>query len=343
MPQSCSKGVLFVTLGSPENPFSSGIRSYLKEFLSDPRVLSIPSIFRFLLLYGIILPFRVPKVSKHYQEIWTRDGSPQIQNSQNFFHAIKKEFPDDFQCQIAFQYGTPSIQDSLDLLLQTNIQELCVIPLFPQYTSAVTGSIIETVIKTAERKPVIPKLQLIDHFFDQDFYVKSLAKKLQKALSLAPAYDCIVFSYHGIPLSHLKNTQLSDKLNDGEKKSRKGEQAECDYVSQCQQTTQRIMAYLGKTDQDVITSFQSKYGKGKWVPPYTNEILMELAEKRKKVFVVCPSFTFDCLETLYEIDIQEKESFLKKGGRTLDRLPCLNNDSVWVKKFANYIQSKFCK
>lgn len=210
MPISPSKGLLLITLGSPESPTPSATRTYLKKFLSDPHIMPLPSLLKTILLNSYILPFRAPKSANRYAKIWKTEGSPQIINSYSCLNAIKEGLPSDFDSQIAFQYSAPSIQNALNHFQSTKIQKLFILPLFPQYSYSVTGAIFDTVFDTLKEMSFTPELHFINQFYEQSFFINPIAAQVKTAL-LKKKYDAVLFSYHGIPLSHLQCSVVGPK------------------------------------------------------------------------------------------------------------------------------------
>lgn len=343
MQSSPTKGILFVTIGSPNAPTPAAVRSFLKQFLSDARVINLPSFWRFCLVYGLILPFRSKKVAQKYTEIWAPTGSPQKINSQRFLDAIQAALKGDFITSIAYQYDTPSIENEIDKMLDKGVEQLYIFPLFPQYTSAVTGSIFEAALKHLSSKSLIPEFHLISQFYQEDFYILAWVNALKKQLFDSPPYDAIVFSYHGIPFSQLNcphhSCQTDNPLTD--KKCTACQSAGSCYYHQCQSTTQQITSHFRTLSPKILTCYQSRFSKTMWLTPYLPDTLNQLAKEGcKRVLMVVPSFTFDGLETLFEVDIEEKEQFLLAGGEVLDRLSCFNDNRNWINGAAEFIQSK---
>jgi ferrochelatase len=318
-------GLLLTNLGTPKSASVADVSCYLGEFLTDKRVIDIPSLYRYLLVYGLIIPFRTRKSALAYQSIWTDRGSPLLYHSEQFIESLKKEVGLKYKIALGMRYGTPSITNAINEL--KNCESITILPLYPQYSSAATGSSIEEILRVFSTQTVIPSLTIIRDFYQHPAYISTQARLIRTHLKKD---EHILFSYHGIPERQIHksgcNTVCADICppvsvnNFG-----------C-YKAQCHQTTSLLAKELKLNPSQYTTVFQSRLGKTPWIKPYTNEVLAELsANGIKNVTVACPSFVADCLETLEEIGIRAKEEWIKLGGEQLTLIPCLNNDAHWIK------------
>lgn len=306
------RGILLINLGTPESLNKKAIRKYLAEFLADKRVIDLPLFMRYLLLYAIILPFRTPKVCEAYKSIWTKEGSPLRNHSLKLCEKMQAKLHDSDKVVIGMRYGTPSIKDAILSLKECD--KITVLPLYPQYSSAATGSSLEYVLKKISKFEVIPDLHIIRDFHKDSTYIKAQAKIIQESVS---EYEHILFSYHGIPERQLKKSNLQNPSG-------------C-YRTQCFTTTKLIAKELSLDEKKYSVGFQSRLGKTEWIKPYTDKLLEDLAKRGiKNLAIVCPSFIADCLETLEEIGIRAKEDWYAMTGGKLQVVPCLNSSELMV-------------
>lgn len=328
------KGILLINLGTPENPSPLSVAKYLREFLSDPRVITAPFIVRFILLYLFILPFRTLKTTNAYKKIWTKSGSPLLVNSLNLENKLKSKLGSKFKIELCFRYGSRSIIKSLTRL--KNCEQIIVIPLYPQYSESTTGSVIAKVKELVKQKKIQSKLNIVPDFFDNMGFIKAQAETMRHLLK---EHDYVLFSYHGLPISHIL-------IGDCKIKCRKT----CDstsqnyshcYRAQCFTTTKLLQEELGLDNNNSSLSFQSRLGKAKWIEPYTEDVLKKLRAKGvKNLLVSCPSFVADCLETLEEIGIRLKETWLNLGGSNLTVAACVNDSPLFVETIIDLSNNK---
>lgn len=332
-----STGVLLVNVGTPDAPNKKSVRKYLKEFLRDKRVVDIFWLFRFLLLYLVILPIRSKKSAKLYQKIWTSEGSPLLIWSKKCKSKLKTQLGNHYHVEIAMGYGNPSLKHGIDSLLKQNIEHIILIPLFPQYAASTTGSVIENATKYLNTKWHIPTYSIAKPFFQNDYFIQAWKERIVENLQKSNP-DFILFSYHGLPVKHLKKS-----ANEREHSScqyGKTQTQCCDvlsktnffcYRAQCFETTKLIAKASHLESHQFMSSFQSRFGRNEWIIPHTQNILPELHAKGiRKLSVACPGFVVDCLETLEEIDIRLKEEWLKLGGTELVLIKSLNDNPVWI-------------
>ncbi len=323
-------GLLLVNLGTPDSPTTADVRRYLREFLSDPRVIDIPAPVRWLLLNLVILPRRPARSAEAYRKIWTDEGSPLLVHGQNLARAVRSALPD-VDVELAMRYGSPSLQQGLERLEQAGCEEIIVFPLYPQFASSTTGSTLEAIYRTLAERWNTPSLRVVPPFYDHPAFIEALAKVGSEVLQQVQP-DHILFSFHGLPKRHLHRSS-----SDGSCLAREdccmhmhAGNRHC-YRAQCFATARALIAHLGLPDEQTTISFQSRLGAGEWIQPYTDEVLPKLAAAGvKKLAVFCPAFVADCLETLEEIGMQADETFRAAGGESLHLIPCLNAHPVWV-------------
>jgi ferrochelatase len=327
------KGVLLINLGTPDKADSKSVYAYLTQFLNDPRVVALPWLIRSLLVNLLIVPFRFRQSVHAYQQIWTEQGSPLLLNSHKLMTCLQQELGDTYHVELGMRYGKPSIASALKKL--EHCQHIVVIPLFPQYSSAATGSALEEVFCAIGKKWNIPALHIHNDFYNHPDFIRAYAEITQQKLTEQPV-EVVLFSYHGLPEIHLDKSEcraacsrqsacpmISDK------------NASC-YRAQCYETTRALATHLNLKTEQYRVSFQSRLGKTPWIKPYTDEVLTDLIQQGiKNIAVVCPSFVSDCLETLEEINIRARAQWKSLGGGEFVFVPCLNDNKTWVKALAD--------
>ena len=343
-PQSATEpktGVLIVNLGTPDAPTTPAVRRYLRQFLSDDRVIDINPLGRWLLLNLIILPFRSPKSAKAYQRVWTDEGSPLLTHGQKLAEALAEELGP-WPVRLAMRYGSPSIEQGLDELNSLGCDRLIIFPLYPQYASSTTGSTLEEVYRVLSARWNSPSIVVVPPYFDQPAFLKAFTEVAQPTLEeLKP--DHYLFSFHGLPERHViksdESAQRSHCLKaEGCCEVLTHANRNC-YRAQCVQTAHGIARELGLNREQYDISFQSRLGREPWLQPYTDKTVEALAERGvKRLAVFCPAFTADCLETIEEIGMEVKEEFEHAGGDELALVPSLNSHSSWVKAAAALIR-----
>ncbi len=335
------KSVLLVNLGSPERPETGSIRKYLKTFLSDPRVMDMPSVIRWLILYFFILPFRPGVIQEKYQKIWDEDGFLLLKNSQKLVDSLSESLGQEYTVEMGMRYSKPSISSALQRIAESGASELTIIPLFPQYASATTGSILEHIFDAIKFWTSFPQITILSQFHSHPGFVRAWAKVAEAYLKEEP--DHVLFSFHGLPEKHILNADQSGAqcLRSQECcQNLHSENHNC-YRAQCFQTARNIAKAIGIGEKDYSVSFQSRLGKAKWIEPYTSEIVEKLGSAGvQNLLVFCPSFVADCLETVEEIGGEEKERFLLSGGRKLTLVPSLNAEGIWVDALVDMIGQK---
>ncbi len=304
-----SVGILLVNLGTPEAPTTSAVRRFLKEFLSDPRVVEYPRLLWWLILNGIILTFRPSRSAAAYRKIWTDDGSPLMIHSKAIVAGIRQQLESRLtgtaNVELAMSYGEPSINASIDRLIANGARRLLVLPMYPQYSGTTTASVYDAVARKLNRLRWIPETRFINQYHDELGYIASLAASIREAWKEHGRGTMLMFSFHGVP----RSTLLS------------GDPYHC----QCQKTARLVAEALELGDDEWVISFQSRVGREEWLRPYTDETIKSLGAKGiSRLDVVCPGFSTDCLETLEEIAMQNAKFFTEAGGDRLHYIPALN-------------------
>lgn len=333
------KGVLLVNLGTPDSPEVKDVRKYLDEFLMDERVIDIPALNRTLLVKGIIVPFRSPKTAKLYKEIWDEKGSPLLYFSEVQLALVKEQLGPDYQVELAMRYQSPSIDSALAKMKAAQVESIRVLPLFPQYASASTGSVIQKVMEIVGKWPTIPPVSFVNSFHDNKLMIEAFADNAKKYQP--ETYDQILFSFHGLPERQLIKCDDSGKhcLKTPDCCARLTDVNKFCYSAQSHDTARLIAAELNIPAEKYSVCFQSRLGKEPWVQPYTSDVLRELAEKgKKRLLVFCPAFVADCLETLYEVTVEYGEEFRKLGGEEVQLVASLNDHPKWIEAMVQMIK-----
>ena len=332
------KGVLLVNLGSPKSPSESDVRIYLREFLMDGKVIDLPWLFRKMIVEFSILPQR-PKQSAHaYQSIWQEEGSPLVVISQHLMKKISEKITD-VPIELAMRYQEPSIRNGLQNLSNKGVDEVLIIPLYPQYAMSTTETVIEKCKKVQKSSFHSIKLEFLPPFYNDEKYLDVLSSHIKK--QLPQDFDLLLFSYHGIPESHIYKTDPHKKCRiDSSCCFEEGNPSHghC-YRHQCYFVTEKVRERLGLDKSKVMQTFQSRLGKNIWLQPYTDQTLVKLPQQGvKKIAAVAPAFVSDCLETLEELAITDKELFLANGGEEMHYISCLNEDELWADWLAEKIK-----
>ena len=324
-------GVLLINLGTPDSPSVPDVRKYLREFLMDKRVIDIPFFSRWLLVNLIIAPFRAPKSAKVYRELWEDRGSPLMFHGLDLKSKLQKSLGDNYIVSLGMRYQNPTIPSALKELLDENVRKIIVMPLFPQYASATTGSVIEQVMDDLKTRLVIPEIEFISQYPDNEGMIETFAA-LGKKYMAANKFDHIVFSYHGLPERQIHKSSVDNHCQLNEKCcSFYDSRNQFCYRAQCFQTSKKLAAALELADGDYSIFFQSRLGKDPWIRPYADDEIKRLAaEGKKRILIFCPSFTADCLETSIEVGHEFKALFLEHGGETWQLVESLNSHDLWV-------------
>lgn len=330
-------GVLLVNLGTPNSPQKGDVRKYLKEFLLDERVIDINPIGRNLLVRGAILPFRAKSSGKLYEQLWTEEGSPLKIHGFELTQKLQAALGERFIVELAMRYQNPCIQDALDKLLNQQVSSLIIVPLFPQYASATTGSVHQEVMTVLANRLVIPEVKFINSYYDHPKLIEAFLAKAQE--HDINSYDHVLFSYHGLPKRQLTKSDNGNCCFQSEDCCYNIDDANqhC-YSAQCYATTKALVKALKLPLQKYSTCFQSRLGKEPWLEPYTSEILKKrYAAGDRRILVFCPAFVADCLETTIEISVEYAEEFEEMGGEHLQLVEGLNANPVWVNSLKSII------
>ena len=333
------KGVLLVNVGSPDSPAVKDIKRYLREFLMDERIIDLPYLLRYTLVNGIILNTRPPKTSKAYQKIWWNEGSPLIVITKRLTEKIQQQVS--VPVVMAMRYGNPNIASGLQQLHNQGVDEVLLMPLYPQYAMATTQT-IEVFAQQLVKKQ-FPKMKLIKFpaFFHRSEYIEALAEVTRKHLENNPC-DHLLFSYHGVPERHLRKTSPTP----AHKNILEGttccdpysEEGKYCYRSHCFETTRLLAEKLELKENTYSQSFQSRLGNDKWITPFTADKIAQLAQQGvKKLAVITPAFVTDCVETLEEIEMAGGKTFRENGGEEFKMVPCLNDSNLWVHALSKWI------
>ena len=313
-------GVLLINLGTPEAPTKQALRVYLKEFLSDPRVVEIPRPVWWLILNAIILNTRPKKSAEKYAQIWTQEGSPLKVHTQRQTKLLegylRERIQSPYMVEYAMRYGNPSIADTLMRMKTQGCERILVVPLYPQYAASSTATAFDAVFKTLAQMRNMPAVRMVKHYHDHPKYIAALAQSVREYWMLNGRPDKLVISFHGVPRYTLD----------------KGDPYHCE----CQKTGRLLTQALGLSESQYQITFQSRFGRAKWLQPYTAPTLEQLGKQGvKRVDVICPGFVSDCLETLEEIAMEGKASFLNAGGAEFHYIPSLNERPDWITTLAD--------
>ena len=315
-------GILLTNLGTPDEPTSKAVKPYLREFLSDPRVIEIPKFIWQIILRFFILQIRPRRSAKIYTSVWTNDGSPLLVVAKKQLDLVRKElkvlYPNSV-VELAMRYGNPSIESALNKLQKKQVRRLLVFPLYPQYCAATTASTFDAVTNVLQKWRWIPELRFINQYYDENSYIKALSQSIQEFWKINGKPQKTIFSYHGIP----------------KKYHMKGDPYHCF----CLKTTRLVKEYMKLNDEEFITTFQSRFGRAEWLQPYTSKTLMELPKKGiKDINIISPGFSADCLETLEELEEENREYFEKAGGEKYQYIPCLNDNPLHISMMIDLIK-----
>ncbi|MBC7693145.1 MAG: ferrochelatase [Methylotenera sp.] len=342
MTQTARTGILLMNLGTPDAPTPEKVGVYLKEFLMDPYVIDIPKPLRWFLVHALIVPKRSHASAAAYQKVWTERGSPLKFHSEDLTAKVQEKLGADFDVKLAMRYQNPSVRSVLEEWKKTGIQEIRVMPLYPQYAWASTRSSEENVAFIAQDLGLNAKIKYLKPFFREPVYIDAFSHQIERTLAEAP-WDHLLFSYHGLPERQIRRSDASGThcLKSGECcNALHPKNSEYCYRAHCYETSRQIARKLGLPGGKWSVSFQSRLGATKWITPYTDFVLNDLASQgTKKLVISCPAFTADCLETLEEIEIRANEQFLGKGGETLKLVPSLNSQEIWVKAVSHLAAS----
>ncbi|MDP9048015.1 MAG: ferrochelatase [Bacteroidota bacterium] len=336
------KGVLLVNLGTPDSPETADVRKYLGEFLMDPRVIDINPVSRALLVKGIIVPFRSPKSAKLYKKIWSdQTGSPLLHYSKLQHQLLQQRLGDEYQVELSMRYQSPSIESALNRLKDALVDSIQVIPMFPQYASASTGSVYDKVMELLQQWPTKPHVSFINSFHDNELMIGTFVNNAKK--HQPETYDHILFSFHGLPQRQLiksdhthnhclKSADCCAVLTDANKFC---------YSAQSHHTARLIADKLNIPKEKYTICFQSRLGSDPWVQPYTTGVVAKLAnEGKKRLLVFCPAFVADCLETVYEVTEEYGGEFKALGGEHVQLVESLNDSPTWIDALEQMVRNQ---
>ncbi len=320
---AATTGVLITNLGTPDAPTPKALRNYLREFLWDPRVVEIPRPIWWLILHGIILRTRPGKVAQTYASVWTDEGSPLLAISRQQHRALEETFQAEglghLKFALGMRYGNPSIPSALKELREAGVQRLLVLPLYPQYSGSTTASTFDAVTRELQSWRWVPELRFITHYHDDPDYIQALASSIREYQQTHGSPEKLLMSFHGVPKRYLVQ----------------GDPYHCE----CHKTARLLAEELQLTEDQWQISFQSRFGKAEWLKPYTDKTLKEWGKQGiKNVQVICPGFSADCLETLEEIKVENRDYFLAAGGEQLQYIPALNDSPDHIAALANLIK-----
>lgn len=332
-------GVLIVNLGTPDSPSVPDVRKYLREFLMDERVIDIPYLNRWMLINLIIAPFRAPKSAKIYKQLWRPDGSPLKIYGYSVKEKLQRVLGDDFVVELAMRYQSPSIENGLKELRKQTLSEIVIVPFFPQYASASTGSVYKEVMRVIQDWEVLPEIKFINRFLDHPKFIEGFVN-LGKKYMAQQHYDHVVFSYHGLPERQITKGDVTGNFCQfGSCCDHLDARNQHCYRAQCFETTRLLVKGLGLAEGTYTTCFQSRLGKNPWIKPYTDEVIPELTKKGvKSVLAFSPAFVADCLETTIEVGEEYKEIFEKEGGVHWQLVESLNDSDIWIETLEDIIK-----
>ena len=332
-------GVLLIQLGTPDDATVPAVRRYLSEFLNDPRVIDIPYLMRKFLVNVIIVPFRAPKSTKIYQQMWTDKGSPLLVYSQNVKEKLQEKLGNNFKVELAMRYQNPSMDSVLGKMKTDNYKKIIILPLFPQYASASTGSAIDKALKIIRKWWVIPELNIISQFYDDEGFIKSFTERGKKYN--INDYDHILFSYHGLPERQVDKVYNDEKpCSEHNCENEITEENKYCYKAACYATTRLLSEKLNIAKEKYTVCFQSRLDE-KWLKPFTDNVIVELAKKgAKKLLVFSPAFVADCLETIVEIGIEYQHLFVRNGGEKVQLVESLNEHPMWIDTLKNMVMKQ---
>ncbi len=326
-------GVLLIQLGTPDSPSTRDVARYLGEFLNDPRVIDLPWLLRRLLVNGIIVPFRSPKSAKIYRDLFKLNGgrSPLLEHAESVQALLQQRFKGDQEeitIEMAMRYQSPSIEAVLERMRKVGYNRIILIPLFPQYASASTGSAIEKALKIIQRWWVIPELSTVSQFYDENAYLEAVIDRASPFR--LEDYDHVLFSYHGLPERQVDKVYSEGLCSDQPCETEVNPQNQFCYKATCYATTRLLVERLGLDASRYTTCFQSRLSK-QWLEPFSDHVIEELAKKgARKILVFSPAFVADCLETLIEISVEYQGIFEAHGGEKVELVPSLNDHPRFI-------------
>ncbi len=317
------QGVLLVNLGTPDAPTPEAVKRYLAEFLHDHRVVDLTRWLWCPILHGVILQIRPKRVAKAYASVWTEQGSPLLAISLRQQSAVKSELQKrglNLAVELAMTYGNPSVAQGLQKLMDQGVEEVIVLPLYPQYSATTTGAVFDKLAKVIAKRPEFPGISFIRDYYRREGYLNALAQSVRDHWQEHGKGERLLISFHGIPKRYADNGDP--------------------YPQHCHHTAEQLAERLGLKDGEWLCSFQSRFGREEWLQPYTDKILTHWGQEISKVDVICPAFSADCLETLEEIQVENREFFCEAGGESLSYIAALNDREDHINLLADLIQEK---
>lgn len=315
-------GVLIINLGTPTAPTAKAVRRYLAEFLWDKRVVKVPRLIWWFILNFIILVFRPSKVAKNYAQIWQEKGSPLLvfcqEIQQKLALNLEKELNTQIPVSLAMTYGEPTIKAALREMQQQQVEKLIVLPLYPQYSSSTTAAAFDALAKAFANTNYLPSINFIRSYADHPLYIQALAKSVKDSKA---NFTKLVMSFHGVPKNYLV---------DGD-----------NYDEECQLTAQLLAKELQLSNEQWLQTYQSVFGKSEWLKPFTDATMKQLGAAQEEVAVICPGFSVDCLETLEEIQVENKDYFIEAGGKTFSYIPALNSNSAHIELLTSLVKENY--
>ncbi|EGQ7867192.1 ferrochelatase [Vibrio parahaemolyticus] len=313
------QGVLLVNLGTPDEPTAPAVKRFLSQFLHDHRVVDMTRWLWCPILHGVILPIRSPKVAKLYESVWMEEGSPLMVYSKRQAKKLAQHL--DMPVELGMTYGNPSLQSGFEALIAQGVEEVIVLPLYPQYSGTTTAAVSDGITKAFKQLPVMPAFSFIRDYHDHPMYIEALAHSVRQYWEEHGKGDYLLCSYHGIPKRYADNGDI--------------------YPQHCEATTRLFGEALGLSSDQIGMSYQSRFGREEWLQPYTDKTLETITSKGvKKIDIMTPAFSSDCLETLEEIAGENKEIFMEAGGEQFHYIPCLNDDDMHIDMMAELVRSK---
>ncbi len=308
-------GILLANLGTPDAPTPQAVKRYLRQFLSDRRVVDTPRLLWWPLLRGVILPIRSPRVAKLYKSVWMEEGSPLMVYSRRQEKALAARLPD-VPVALGMSYGSPSLESAVEAMMAQGVEHIVVLTLYPQYSCSTVAAVWDELARILGKKRFIPGISFIRDYADNADYIAALANSVRASFAQHGEPDLLLLSYHGIPQRYASQGD--------------------DYPQRCRDTTRELVSALDLPPEKVMMTFQSRFGREPWLTPYTDETLKMLGEKGvKHIQVMSPGFAADCLETLEEIAVQNREFFLEAGGEKYEYIPALNDSPEHIEMMVN--------
>lgn len=333
-----SKAFLLINLGTPDSPDKKSVRSYLRQFLNDPFVIDMPRIARLLLVNLMIIPFRLNKSTKLYKRLWTESGSPILLHLEKLRERLQHESGEKYPVYVAMRYGNPSIQSVLSTIDQSGVKEVLVLPLFPQYASSTTGSIVHAVQKHKKKLQNIRDIKFIRQFYDDPGFINAFCKRI--AGYQPESFDHIIFSCHSLPERHIQLIHPEHRVHGCVCEQKMPVYGKECYKATGYQTARLIAGALNLSQDHYTVSFQSRFAR-KWIGPFTEDVVIQLArEGKSRILVVAPSFVADCLETIVEIGQDYRELFIRHGGKELVMCESLNAEKEWVEAVKKLVEAR---